>query len=57
MPPQPYTTTVEPGLTCARLTTEPKPVITPQLTRQTTSSGASLRIGMTLTSGTVAISA
>src|SRR5438477_654751 len=36
---------------------EPAPVITPQLTRQTTSSGASLRIGMTLTSGTVAISA
>ena len=54
MPPQPNTTTVEPGGTLARLTTEPKPAITPQLTRQTTSSGASLRIGMTLSSGSTA---
>jgi hypothetical protein len=39
------------GWTFARLKTGPAPASTPQLTRHTTSSGASLRIGMTLSSG------
>src|SRR5215831_18584017 len=56
-PPQPKTTTFEPGVTLARLITAPAPVITPQLTRHTTSSGASLRIGTTFCSGRTAFSA
>ena len=50
-PPQPNTATLAPGGTLARLKTGPAPASTPQLTRHTTSSGASLRIGMTLASG------
>ena len=53
-PPQPHTATLAPGGTLARLNTGPAPASTPQLTRQTTSSGASLRIGMTLTPGSTA---
>src|SRR5207244_6701375 len=53
-PPQPNTATLAPGGTFARLNTGPAPANTPQLTRQTTSSGASLRIGITLTSGSTA---
>ena len=49
-PPQPHTATLAPGGTFARLNTGPAPASTPQETRHTTSSGASLRIGMTLSS-------
>ncbi len=50
-PPQPKTATLAPGGTLARLKTGPAPASTPQLTRHTTSSGASFRMGMTLSSG------
>ena len=50
-PPQPKTATLAPGGTLARLNTGPAPASTPQLTRHTTSSGASFRMGMTLSSG------
>src|SRR5438132_10827445 len=46
-PPQPHTATLAPGGTLARLNTGPAPASTPQETRHTTSSGASLRMGMT----------
>jgi hypothetical protein len=36
-PPQPITTTVEPGFTCAVLIAAPTPVITPQPTSEATS--------------------
>ena len=49
-PPQPHTATLAPGGTLARLNTGPAPASTPQETRHTTSSGASLRMGMTLSS-------
>src|SRR5437016_5197464 len=51
-PPQPNTATLAPGGTLARFHTGPAPARTPQLTRQTTSSGASRRTGMTLSSST-----
>ena len=51
-PPQPYTATVLPGSTFARLTTEPTPVTTAQPIRHTCSSGASPRILTTLSAGT-----
>ncbi len=44
MPPRPKTATVAPGSTLAVLSTAPMPVVTPQPSRQTFSSGASLRI-------------
>jgi hypothetical protein len=53
-PPAPHTATLAPGGTLARLNTGPAPASTPQLTRQTTSSGASARIGITLCSGSTA---
>ena len=40
-PPQPTTTTVSPGLTSARLATDPKPVVTPQLTSAAMGAGTS----------------
>ena len=40
-PPTPTTTTVSPGMTSARYTAEPQPVVTPHETRATTSSGRS----------------
>src|SRR5881409_3520427 len=48
----PNTATLAPGGTLARFHTGPAPARTPQLTRQTTSSGASRRTGMTLSSST-----
>ena len=53
-PPQPNTATLAPGGTLARLMTGPAPASTPQLTRQATSSGASARMGITLSSGRTA---
>ena len=53
-PPQPSTTTLDPGDTRARLTTAPAPAATPQLTRHTTSRGASFRIEITDSSGRTA---
>src|SRR5687767_7390382 len=50
-PPQPQTATLAPGGTLARLKTGPAPASTPHDTRHATSSGASLRIGITLGSG------
>ena len=42
MPPRPNTATVEPGSTLAVLSTAPMPVVMPQPSRQTLSSGAAL---------------
>ena len=53
-PPQPHTATLAPGGTLATLKTGPAPARTPQLTRHTTSSGASFRTGMTLSSASTA---
>ena len=50
-------TTLEPGLTWARTMAAPRPVLSPQARPQTTSSGASLRMGTTNLSGTTAYSA
>ena len=40
MPPRPKTATVEPGVTFAVLSTAPMPVVMPQPSRHTLSSGA-----------------
>ncbi len=44
MPPRPKTATLAPGVTLAVFSTAPIPVVTPQPSRHTRSSGASLRI-------------
>jgi hypothetical protein len=44
IPPRPKTATLSPALTFAVLSTAPIPVVTPQPSRHTLSSGASLRI-------------
>jgi hypothetical protein len=56
-PPDPTTTTLEPGCTLARTMAAPRPVLTPQASPHTTSSGASVRTGVTKRSGTTARSA
>ena len=53
-PPQPHTATLAPGGTLATLKTGPAPARTPQLTRHTTSRGASFRTGITLSSASTA---
>ena len=40
-PPTPTTTTVSPGMTSARYTADPQPVVTPHDTRATTPNGTS----------------
>ena len=56
IPPNPKTATVLPGSTLAVLSTAPMPVVTPQPSRQTFSSGASLLILATAISGTTVYS-
>jgi hypothetical protein len=51
-PPRPKTATVEPGSTFATFSTDPMPVVMPQPSRHTLSSGASLRIFASAISGT-----
>ena len=52
IPPRPKTATLDPGSTFAVCSTAPMPVVTPQPSRQTVSSGASLRIFARAISGT-----
>ncbi len=52
MPPSPKTATQAPGSTFAVCTTAPIPVVTPQPSSHTLSSGASLRILASAISGT-----
>ncbi|MND08753.1 hypothetical protein D3C83_316010 [compost metagenome] len=56
MPPRPNTATVLPGCTLAVLITAPMPVVTPQPSRQTFSSGAALLITAVDTSATTVYS-
>ncbi len=56
MPPRPNTATVEPGSTLAVLSTAPMPVVMPQPSRQTLSSGAALLILARAISGTTVYS-
>ena len=56
-PPQPNTTTTEPGLTRAVLNTAPTPVVTAQPTRAARSSGMPLSIFTRLSTDSVAYSA
>ncbi|MNH42030.1 hypothetical protein D3C79_1036430 [compost metagenome] len=56
MPPRPKMATVSPGLTLAVLSTAPIPVVTPQPSRQTFSSGASFWILATEISGSTVYS-
>ncbi|MNN86398.1 hypothetical protein D3C81_2038110 [compost metagenome] len=56
MPPRPKMATVSPGFTLAVLSTAPIPVVTPQPSRQTFSSGASLAIFATEISGSTVYS-
>ena len=56
-PPQPITTTDEPGSTWAVLTTAPTPVVTEQPIRQATSNGTLGEMGTTAEAGTTAASA
>ena len=53
-PPAPTTTTLDPAVTSARTMAAPRPVLIPQASPQTSSSGASRRIGTTNRSGTMA---
>ena len=57
MPPRPKTATVAPGCTFAVFSTAPMPVVMPQPSRQTFSSGASARILASAISGTTVYSA
>ena len=56
MPPRPKTATLLPGSTLAVLRTAPMPVVTPQPSRHTFSSGASLGIFARAISGTTVYS-
>ena len=56
-PPAPKTAVLSPGLTLARLKTEPTPVTTPQAMRHAEVSGSSLSIGTACTSLMIVISA
>ena len=56
MPPRPNTATVAPASTLAVLSTAPMPVVTPQPSRQTFSSGASFWILATEISGSTVYS-
>ena len=56
MPPSPKTATVDPGVTLAVLSTAPTPVVTPQPSRQTLSSGAAGLIFATAISGSTVYS-
>ncbi len=57
MPPRPNTATVAPGCTLAVFSTAPMPVVMPQPSRHTFSSGASARIFASAISGTTVHSA
>ena len=57
IPPRPKTATLAPGCTLAVFSTAPMPVVTPQPSRQTFSSGASVRIFASAISGTTVYSA
>ncbi len=56
MPPRPNTATVEPASTLAVLSTAPMPVVTPQPSKQTLSSGAAGLILASAISGTTVYS-
>ena len=57
IPPRPNTATVEPGVTLAVLSTAPMPVVMPQPSKQTFSSGAALLITARAISGITEYSA
>src|SRR3569623_698204 len=56
-PPQPITSTDDPGSTCAALNTAPTPVMTPQPTSDATSKGMSSSILLAPSTGTMSCSA